>query len=394
MNAATTPVIVSAKRTPIGRFMGGLSRMSAPELGAAAVRFVLDDVPAVREHVDELIFGCVLQAGLGQNPARQVGLKAGLGEDLVAFAVNKVCGSSLQAAMLAAQAIKAGDGDTFIVGGMESMSMAPHLSYVRAGVKFGDTPLIDHMRLDGLHCAFENWGMGEAAEYTAREFKISREEQDRFSAQSHQRAAHANANGWYKNSVLPITAAEAKQKEDIVADEGVRPDTTAEGLAKLRPAFAKDGTVTAGNASQISDGAAALAITSLKQAESLGLTPLARIVAYHTHGVAPKDLFAAPIGAIRAVTAKGGTSVDKVDLFEINEAFAAQMLADIRTLEIPEEKVNIAGGGIAIGHPIGASGARVLVTLVHQLRRTGGKTGVCSLCLGGGNAVAMLVERM
>lgn len=390
---ASTPVIVSAKRIPIGRFMGGYSRLPAPDLGALAIKAVLADVAAVKEKIDEVIMGVVLQAGLGQNPARQAGLKAGLGNSLNAFTVNKVCGSSLKAATLAAQAIKAGDGDCFIVGGMENMSLAPHMVYLRNGIKFGDGQLIDHMRADGLHCPFCDWGMGMAAEHIAREYRISREEQDRFAVQSHQRAAKAQANGWYGSAVVPVSAADAKQKADITADEGVRGDTTLEGVARLKPAFDKDGTVTAANASQISDGAAALAITSEQRAQAMGLKPLARILSYHTHGVEPKELFIAPVEAIRGCVRKAGIGVEDVDLFEINEAFAAQMLADLKALEIPEEKVNVCGGGIAIGHPIGASGARILVTLVHQLKRLNLKRGVASLCLGGGNAVAVLIER-
>lgn len=390
---ASTPVIVSAKRIPIGRFMGGYARVPATDLGALAIKAVLADAPAVKEKVDEVIMGVVLQAGLGQNPARQAGLKAGLSNSLNAFTVNKVCGSSLKAAMLAAQAIKAGDGDCFIVGGMENMSLAPHMVYIRNGIKFGDGQLIDHMRADGLHCPFCDWGMGLAAEHIARAHHISRQEQDRFAVQSHQRAAKAQANGWYGSAIAPVSAADAKQKADITADEGVRGDTTLEGVGKLKPAFDKDGTVTAANASQISDGAAALAITSESRAAAMGLKPLARILSYHTHGVEPKELFIAPVEAIRGCVRKAGLGVGDVDLFEINEAFAAQMLADLKALEIPEDKVNVCGGGIAIGHPIGASGARVLVTLVHQLKRLNLKRGVASLCLGGGNAVAMLIER-
>lgn len=374
--------------------MGGLSRVPATQLGTLALKAVLEEVPQLADGIDELIFGMVLQAGAGQNPARQVGLGAGLSDSLNAFTVNKVCGSSLKCAMLAAQSIKAGDGETFIVGGMENMSLAPHLAYVRAGLKFGDGQLIDHMRADGLHCPFMDWGMGSAAEFIAEKYDISREEQDRFAVQSHHRAAAAIENGWYAKSVVPVLAADAKQKEDIVADEGVRGQTNMERASKLRPAFKKDGTVTAGNASQISDGAAALAITTESKASEMGVAPLARIMSYHTHGVAPKELFIAPVEAVRQCVAKAGLAMDDIDVFEINEAFAAQMLADLKVLEISEDKVNICGGGIAIGHPIGASGARVLVTLVHQLKRLNKRYGVCSLCLGGGNAVAMCIERL
>ncbi len=387
------PVIVSAKRTPIGRFMGGLSRVPSPELGSLAIKAVLADVPAMKEKVDEVIMGVVLQAGLGQNPARQAGLKAGLPTSLNAFTVNKVCGSSLKAAMLAAQAIKAGDGDSFIVGGMETMSLAPHLTYVRAGLRYGDGQLIDHMRIDGLHCPFCDWGMGMAAEWIAKEYDISREEQDRYSVQSHQRAVQAQAKGWYSAALVPVSAADARQKQDITADEGVRRDTTLESVARLKPAFDKSGSVTAANSSQIADGAAALAIVSESRAQSMGVKPLARILSYHTHGVDPKALFIAPVEAIRQCVAKAGIGVEDVDLFELNEAFAAQVLANLKVLEVTESKVNVCGGGIALGHPIGASGARILGTLVHQLKRLNLKRGVASLCLGGGNAVAVLVER-
>jgi acetyl-CoA C-acetyltransferase len=390
--SATTPVIVAAKRTPIGRFMGGLSRVPSPQLGALAIQAVLEEVPAAKDELDELIMGCVLQGGLGQNPARQAGLKAGLNKDLTAFAVNKVCGSSLKTAMLAAQAVKAGDAECIIAGGMESMSLAPHMIAARS-VKFGDTPAIDHMRLDGLHCAFEDWAMGDAADFIARECGVTREDQDEFAFNSHQNAAAAEAAGHFKAERIVVEAKTAKQKQDIVVDEGVRADTTLEALAGLRTAFSKDGTVTAGNASQISDGAAAVIIMSQAKAEKLGVEPLARIVSYHTHGLEPKKLFWAPVDAVKGCCEKGGISVSDVDLFELNEAFAAQSVANVRGLEIPDEKVNICGGGIALGHPIGASGARVLVTLLHQMQRTDVKRGVASLCLGGGNAVAMLVER-
>jgi len=388
------PVIVAARRSPIGRFLGGLSRVPAPRLGEFAVRAVLDDVPALREGVDEVIMGTVLQAGQGQNPARQAGLRAGLPEDLNAFTVNKVCGSSLKAAMLAAQAIRAGDGSTYVVGGMENMSLAPHFTYSRAGIKFGDGALIDHMRADGLHCPFCDWAMGNAAEWIAGEYDVSREEQDRFALQSHQRAAAAWEAGHFDDEVFTVAAADAKQKVDVTRDEGIRADTTIEALGKLRPAFTSEGCVTAGNASQISDGAAALALVEESRAAELGAEPMARVLAYHTHGVPPKELFAAPIEAIRRCVDKAGIRLDEIDLLELNEAFAAQMLADLKALEIPEDKVNVSGGGIALGHPIGASGARLLVTLVHNLRRLGKRYGVAALCLGGGNAVCLCIERI
>jgi len=390
--ASSQPVIVSARRTPIGRFLGGLSRLRAPELGALAVKAVLDDAPALSDQVDEVIMGIVLQAGAGQNPARQAGINGGLGNDCIAYAVNKVCGSGLKSVALAAQAIKAGDAECVIAGGMESMSQAPHFANIRGGVKFGNAALIDHMQSDGLTCGFSCEGMGDLAEYIAGKHGVTRDAQDRFAVRSHERAAAAQKNGWFDAEIVPVAAAAAKQKQDITADEGVRPETAYESLQKLRPAFKGDGTITAGNASQISDGAAAVAVLSEAKANALGLTPLARIVAYHTHGVEPRDIFIAPVESVKGCAAKAGVALKDIDLFELNEAFAAQSLADLKYLEIPEDKVNVCGGAIALGHPIGASGTRVLVTLIHQLRRTGGKRGMASLCLGGGNAISLMVE--
>jgi acetyl-CoA C-acetyltransferase len=386
-------VILSAKRTPIGRFFGGLSRVKSPQLGAWAVEAALAAAPGSAECVDECIMGCVLQAGLGQNPARQAGLKAGLPDTLNAQTINKVCGSGLQAVMLADQSIRAGDNALVVAGGFENMTASPHLAHVRGGVKFGDTSMIDHMAFDGLTCAFEEWGMGFAAEHIAAKHGVTREDLDRFSAQSHQRAAAATEAGWFADEIVPLGAKQIKQKADVIADEGIRADTTAEGLAKLRPSFSKDGVVTAGNASQISDGAAALVIASEEKAAELGCTPLATIVASCTVGVAPKEIFDAPAKGIRQLLDSQGLGVDDIDLFELNEAFAAQVLANIGELGISEDKLNICGGGVALGHPIGGSGARVLTTLVNQMHRTGAKRGIASLCLGGGNAVSMLIER-
>jgi len=360
------PVILAARRTPIGRFLGGFSRVPAPKLGTFAIEAALADAGDARSHVDECIMGCVLQAGLGQNPARQSGLHAGLPDTLNAMTVNKVCGSGLQAVMLAAQSIKAGDNHVVVAGGMENMTVAPHFASVRAGVKFGD---------------------------------VSREEQDRYAAQSHQRAAAATGAGHFANELIALTGEQVGNRRmpgpegGVSADEGIRGDSTPEVLAKLPNVFAKDGTVTAGNASQISDGAAALIVASEAKASELGVTPMARIVDYYTSGVAPKDIFHAPALGITALLERNGIGVGDVDLVELNEAFAAQTLANIKVIGIPEEKLNICGGGIALGHPIGASGARVLTTLLHQLARTGGTRGIASLCLGGGNSVSMLVER-
>ncbi len=415
--ADTTPVILSARRTPIGRFMGGLSKVPAPVLGSYAVRAALEEAGGggeggfqrLRERVDECIMGCVLQAGLGQNPARQAGLKAGLPETLSAQTVNKVCGSGLQAVMLAAQSIKAGDNRLVVAGGMENMSAAPHLARLREGVKYGPATLADHMAADGLTCAFEGCAMGVAADHIARRFEVSRAEQDRFAVQSHARAAGATKQGWFARELIPLSGEQCQDRKSpgVAADEGIRADSTVEGVAKLRPAFTPEGTVTAANASQISDGAAAVVVSSLATAEALGVRPLARIVSYATSGVAPREIFAAPIEGIRMALERAGIAAGDaggdagggggVDLYEINEAFAAQVLGNLKGLAalgitIPESKVNIAGGGIALGHPIGASGARVLTTLIHQLIRTGGKRGVAALCLGGGNSVAMVIE--
>lgn len=393
------PVIVAAKRTPIGKFFGGLSRTPSPKLGSYAISAVLDAAPAVKDHVDECLMGCVLQAGLGQNPARQAGLAAGLPSSLSAQTINKVCGSGLQAVMTAAQSIKSGDNQCVIAGGMENMTLAPHFSYVRTGVKYGAGTLEDHMAFDGLRCAFECWPMGNAADHIAEKYSVSREEQDRFAAQSHNRAEAATSNGWFNDEIVALTGEQVGNRKargpegGVSADEGIRNGSTPDALAGLRPAFGKEGSVTAGNASQISDGAAALAVTSRAFAEEHGLEILASISAYHTHGVDPKDIFAAPIGGISGALERCGLSVGDIDLFEVNEAFAAQALCNAKELGIDESKMNVCGGGVALGHPIGASGARVLVTLIHQMRRLDAKKGLAALCLGGGNAVAMVVER-
>ena len=386
------PLIVGAKRTPVGRFLGGLSRVPSPQLGAFAIESVLKDSGIDITSVDECIMGCVLQAGVGQNPARQAALIAGLPESISAVTVNKVCGSGLQSVMQAAQSIKAGDNSVVIAGGMENMSNAPHLAHVRGGIKFGEGTLIDHMQHDGLTCPFENWGMGCAAEWTAEEFNISRDEQDSLAAASHKKAASATKDGWYKNEIIPLKASQIKQRADVTEDEGVRGDSTTESLGKLRPAFAKEGTVTAGNASQISDGGAAVIVMSQDSAQEAKATVMAKIVDYNTFGVAPKKIFTAPGLGIEQLLRRNDLTIEDIDLFEINEAFAVQVLQNLQHLGLDKLKVNVGGGGVAIGHPIGASGTRVLVSLLHHLQRTGGKRGIVSLCLGGGNAVSMLVE--
>jgi acetyl-CoA C-acetyltransferase len=392
MSTKKQSVIVAARRTPVGRFLGGLSRVSSPQLGAFAIEAVLKDSGIEASSVDECIMGCVLQAGVGQNPARQAALKGGLPESVSAVTVNKVCGSGLQSVMQAAQSIKAGDNDVVVAGGMENMSNAPHLAHVRNGIKFGEGALVDHMQHDGLTCPFENWGMGCAADWTAEEFAISREEQDALAAQSHERAAAATANGWYKDEIIPLDASKIKQRADVTVDEGVRGDSTVESLGKLRPAFAKEGTVTAGNASQISDGGAAVIVMSQESAETTNTRVLATIVDYNTYGVEPKKIFTAPGLGITELLKKNNLTIDDIDIFEINEAFAVQVLQNLKHLGLDQSKVNLGGGGVAIGHPIGASGTRVLVSLIHHLKRTGGKRGIVSLCLGGGNAVSMLIE--
>jgi acetyl-CoA C-acetyltransferase len=387
--------LLAAARTPIGKYLGALADVSAPELGAVAVREALRRATVPAERVHEVIMGNVLQAGLGQNPARQAALKAGLPDTIAAFTVNKVCGSGLKAVVLAAQAIKAGDAELIVAGGMESMSSAPYLLFgARTGWKYGDQKAVDAMIHDGLWCAFENCHMGESAEYIAGKYGISRTEQDRLAAQSQQRAAAGWERHAFDAEIITVTVGSGAKAKTVNRDEGLRPETTVEALAKLKPSFRSDGTVTAGNASMLSDGAAAVVVASPRAADKLGMTPMARIVAYATSGVAPKDIFIAPVLAVRQVLDKTGLRLGDIDLFELNEAFAAQMLACGKDLQLDESKVNVNGGAIALGHPIGASGARVLTTLLYALQASGMKRGVASLCLGGGNAVAMVVERL
>ena len=388
-------LIVSGVRTPIGKYLGGLAELSAPQLGALVLREALRRAEVPPERVDEVIVGNVIQAGVGQNPARQAAILAGIPDTVPAHTTNMMCGSGLKAVMLAAQAIKAGDADLILAGGIESMSRAPHLLMgARTGWKYGDQQAVDAMIRDGLWCAFENWHMGAAAEHIADKCGVVRADQDRFAAQSHQRAAAAWEKGHFNREVLPVTIGSGAKAKTVARDEGVRPDTSADALAKLKPAFRDDGAVTAGNASMLSDGAAAVVVASTQAAAKLGARPLARIVAYATSGVAPKDIFIAPVSAVRQVLAKARLTLKDIDLFELNEAFAAQMLACNKELGLDESRVNIHGGAIALGHPIGASGTRVLVTLLHALEHHGLKRGLASLCLGGGNAVAMVVERV
>lgn len=390
----THPLLLSAVRTPIGKYLGSLADIPAPQLAAVTLKEAMTRARVAPNVIDEVILGQVLQAGVGQNPARQAALAAGLPVTIPAVTINKVCGSGLKAIMLAAQAIKAGDADLVLAGGMESMSRAPFLlTGARQGWKFGDQTAIDELQHDGLWCPFENWPMGKAAEHAATSCGIPREEQDRFAAQSQQRAAAAWEQRLFDEEVIPVTVGAGAKAKTLSRDESLRPETTAAGLAKLSPAFDKSGTVTAGNASTLSDGAASVLVASPKAADRLGVKPLARIIAYATSGIEPRDIFLAPVRAVRQALDKAGLSMSDIDLFELNEAFASQMLACGKELKLDEAKVNVNGGAIALGHPIGASGARVLVTLLHAMKQRDAKRGVASLCLGGGNAVAMIVER-
>lgn len=385
--------ILSAARTPIGSLLGALKDQSAPQLGSVAIAACLERASVAPDRVDEVIMGNVLGAGVGQAPARQAALGANIPPTVSAVTVNKVCGSGLKSVMFAAQAVRLGDEDIVVAGGMESMTRAPHLSFeMRKGQKLGDVRLIDSMVHDGLTCAIEQCHMGSHAEHIARRFEITREEQDRFAAQSQQRAAGAVADGIFAEEIAQVTIKTRKGEVVVDQDEGIRADTTAEGLAKLRAVFEKEGTVTAGNASTISDGAAAVLVAGSDAASSIDTPWRAKIIGYQTSGTEPQDLFYAPVLAIRDVLEKTGMSSSDIDLFEINEAFASQMLACVNDLKLDESKVNIYGGGISLGHPIGASGARTLVTLLHALKRENKKRGLVSLCLGGGNAVAMIVE--
>lgn len=389
----TTSYIIAGSRTPIGSFLGAFSNMTAPELGATVVRAAIDRANLSGEEIDEVIMGNVLQAGVGQAPARQAALKAGLPNTVAALTVNKVCGSGLKAVMLADQAIRLGDANAIIAGGMECMSGAPHLMHgIRSGIKLGDAKMRDAMIFDGLTCSFEGCHMGIHAEHTAKSNDISRFDQDAFSLQSQKRAGRAIEEGAFDDEIVNVTVKSRRDEITVSRDEGPRPDSTAEGLAKLRTVFESDGTVTAGNASTLSDGAAAVAVVNQEIAERSDYAIKAKIVASFTSGTEPKDLFVAPVAAVNGVLNKVGMTKDDIDLFEINEAFASQMLACIRQLDLDQSKVNVNGGGISLGHPIGASGARVLVTCLYAMKARGAKRGLVSLCLGGGNAVAMIVE--
>lgn len=383
--------IIAGCRTPIGKLLGGLAGTAAPKLAAITIAESLRRAGLPPDRVDEVILGQVLQAGVGQAPARQAALSAGIPAFVPAVTINKVCGSGLKAIMLADQAIRAGDAKVIVAGGMESMSRAPHLLMAgRSGIKFGHGQLLDSMLHDGLWCACENVGMGSLADATAAAEGVSRQDQDAFSLASHRRAIAAQQSGAFRDEIVSV---QRDRGEPVTADEGPRADASAESLAKLRPAFDPAGTATAGNASQISDGAASVVVASAAVAQEHHSAVKARIVACATSGGPPKDLFLAPIDAVRKVLQKASLQVDEIDLFELNEAFASQCLACQRQLELPLDRLNVNGGAIALGHPIGASGARVLVTLLHALAQKNLKRGLAALCLGGGNAVAMIVER-
>ena len=395
-----TPVIVGAARTPIGKFLGALSPLSAPELGAIAIREALKRSKVPLEDVQEVIMGHVIQGGTGQAPARQAALKAGLPATVSAVTVNKVCGSGLKAVMLASQAIKAGDAQVVIAGGQESMSNAPYYVYgMRNGVKLSDQKMVDGMIKDGLWCASCDVHMGRHAEYTARKAEVTREEQDEFAAASHRKAVAAIDSGKFRNEIARVEIPGKKGPTVVDTDEGPRKDTSAETLANLRPAFpGKNGqnenlTVTAGNSSSLNDGAAALVVVSEQYATDHKLEILGRITGYATGATAPEDLFFAPIKAVRNLMAKTGKKIEDFDLIEANEAFASQALADGDELGWDWKRVNVNGGAIALGHPIGASGARGLTTLLYAMKARGAKTGLATLCLGGGDAVALSVER-
>jgi acetyl-CoA C-acetyltransferase len=388
-------VIISATRTAIGKFQGALKPFTAPQIGSIAVRAAIERAGLDAAQIDEVIMGNVLQAGLGQNPARQAALKAGIPDKVAALTINKVCGSGLKAVMLAAQSIMLGDNEFIVAGGMESMSNAPYLLMQgRDGYRMGNGSLVDAMVHDGLWCAFDNWHMGETGEVVSERYQITRAMQDDYAVNSQQKAVAAIAAGKFKDEICRVEIPQRKGDPIIFdTDEGPRADASLESLGKLKPAFRQDGTVTAGNASTINDGAAALVVTSLAQADKLNRAPLARIVAQAVAGVEPKLVMMAPVDAVKKVAAKAGWKLADVDLFELNEAFSSQSVALMQQLELDANQVNVNGGAVALGHPIGASGARVLVTLLHEMQKRNAKRGIASLCLGGGNAVALAVER-
>lgn len=388
-------VIISAARTPTGKFQGALKGFSAPELGAIAIKEAVSRAGVDPAKIDEVIMGCVVQAGIGQAPARQAAMKAGLPPEVSALTINMVCGSGLRAVALASQSVQLGDSDFVVAGGMESMSNIPYaLQTAREGFRMGNQTATDLMIHDGLWCPFENWHMGNTGEVVAEKHQISRETQDEFAYNSHRKATEAQAAGRFKDEIVPIEIPQKKGDPILLDyDEPVRPETTVEALAKLKPAFKKDGgTVTAGNAPGVNDGASALVVTSNEKAAELGVKPLGRIVSYAVSGIEPKLIMLAPVEGIRRAVAKAGWSLEDVELFELNEAFSVQALGVMKELGINPDLVNVNGGAVAMGHAIGNSGGRILTTLLYEMKRRGVKRGVAGLCLGGGNSVAMAVE--
>jgi acetyl-CoA C-acetyltransferase len=388
-------VILSGCRTPIGAFGGAFKEVPATDLGAVTVREAVKRAGIRADQVDEVVLGCILQAGVGMNPARQAAIKAGIPESVPAHTVNKVCGSGLKAVMLAAQAVKCGDAEVVVAGGLENMSRAPFLlPGARWGERLGHGRVLDHMIHEGLTDAFHDIHMGVTAENLVERYRISREDQDAFAAESQARAQAAIGGGRFKAEIVPVPVPQRKGEPTLVdKDEHPRADTTRESLAKLKPAFKKDGTVTPGNSSGLNDGAAALVVTSAARAAGWGVKPLARIVAYASAAVDPRIMGIGPVPAVRKALERAGLGLEAIDLFELNEAFAAQSLAVLRELNLDPARVNVNGGAIALGHPIGASGARILVTLLHALAARGAKRGLAGLCIGGGQGVAMVVER-
>ncbi|MFO0973492.1 MAG: thiolase family protein [Phycisphaerae bacterium] len=389
-------VIIAAKRSAIGKFLGSLTPLSAMEIGAQVGRHTITAANAKPEQIDEVFVGQVLLAGCGHNPARQVAIGAGLPDTIRAMTINQVCGSGLQAVMTADRAIRAGDIQVALAGGVESMTNAPHLLRgLRSGAtKFGNAELTDVMLFDGLTCAFDKWAMGVCADDTARRHNVTRQAMDEYAVESHRRASKARSEGFFKRSIAPVEIKSRKETIKFEVDETIRDDASIESMAKLPPAFGKDGLVTAANASAISDGAAMTLVCSADAARKNGWKPRARIVSQAVNFLAPKDLFIAPVGAVKLALERASLSTKDIDLFEINEAFATQVLADIRMLDIGHDRVNCYGGGISLGHPIGASGARCLGTLLDGLEHRNAKRGVVALCMGGGGAVAMVVERL
>jgi len=395
MTAIKEAVIISSVRTPVGKFLGALKTFKATDLGALVVREAVKRAGIKSEEIDEVIMGCVIQAGLGQNPARQAALRGGLPDTVSAVTVNKVCGSGLKAVMLAAQGVQLGDTEVVVAGGMESMSNAPYLlSKAREGYRLGHGTIMDSAINDGLWCAFDDQHMGCTGEVVSERFQVSRAEQDEYALNSHRKASAAINSGRFKDEILPIEIPQKKGSPIIFdTDEPVRADTSIEALGKLKPAFKEGGTVTAGNSPGLNDGASAVVVTAAERARSLGAEPLARIVAQATSGIEPKLVMMAPVEAIRKLLQKTGWSLNEVDLMELNEAFAVQVVAITRELDLDPEKVNVNGGAVALGHAIGQSGSRILTTMLYEMKRRNAHRGIAALCLGGGNAVAMAIER-